>query len=362
MATAHGRLSVIEYVVRGGVRHSNVCQSRFNAALPWCITAVLLLATRSLALQGQSSLDLPVDGNPADVSRLSKVFGTDSRQQVKSTTSPPWSAIGLVVSTWENRGTWVGTGVMIGRQTVLTCGHNVCDPAERWADSILFVPGKNGTSEPFGRISVVQRFAWDAWIQKGDGQYDLALLVLASPIGIQTGQMDYAAQLPAFFSNRLLNSAGYPGDLAVEYGMYSESATAREADGNLILHTLDATAGQSGSPLWSYDAKTDTRTIVGVMRGSRTTTIANGTTVEWNVAVRITEQFEAWIADLIAEYDGGSTNPSHAGTGSTAATLGHRSDGSGSLVPACGAGSFGPLALTLATLPLLKPSRRSGHG
>lgn len=323
--------------------------------------AILVLTTGWGRLFGQSALDLPADGLPADIHRLSKVFGTDNRQQVKDTTSFPWSAIGLIVSTWEERGTWVGTGALIGRQTVLTCGHNVCDPTEGWADSILFIPGKNGIAEPFGRIAVTRHFAWDAWIQKGDSQSDIAVLILASPIGDQTGQMDFVAQPAIYFSNRLLNSAGYPADLATEYGMYSASATAREVDDNLILHTLDTTAGQSGSPVWDYDSVSRARTIVGVMRGSRTTSSTYGTAVEWNTAVRITDTLQAWIDDLLSQYDGDLTPSARPGTRDTTSSLTGRSDRLSLAAPACGSGIMLPLTLAAAVLPLLtrpRPPRR----
>jgi len=344
------------------LRQANVCQRWFRAFPPWFLAAsFLLFSGPSQPLLAQSVADLSSSKPSTDLTRLSKVFGTDSRQAVTDTTSFPWSTIGLVVSTWKERGTWVGTGVMIGRQTVLTCGHNVCDPAEHWADSIVFIPAKNGTSEPFGRISVTRHFAWDAWVQKGDSQYDIAVLILESSVGDQTGRMDFSAQPAAFFKGRLLNSAGYPGDLAVEYGMYSESANAREVDGNFILHTVDATAGQSGSPLWDYNSISQARTIVGVMRGSRTTTNSDGTTEEWNIAVRITDQFEAWIGDLLTQYDEDPSRSS-TGTGSTATTLSGRAEPSTGLVPACGAGILGPLALSLAVIPLLARTRRSRRG
>lgn len=287
---------------------------------------------------------------------LAKIFGNDDRKMVGIAETFPWSTVGMVVSVWGTSDVWLATGVLIGEKTVLTCAHNVQDIAKGWADTIYFIPGKTGSNEPYGRVNVVNRFTPSEW-SKGGGKdpYDIAVLILQSAVGVQASYMEFETKSTEFLTRRLLNSAGYPGDKSDDDSMYYVSGVCDRVEGNLLLHTLDATSGQSGSPLWDYDDVTQKRVLVGVLSGS-VRTVDNGSEVEsWNLGVRITDSYFDWISALMDQYDpdtfGNSTSRPSSGdddNGTTHTTL----------FPACGAGLSGSIVMAMAGMALMFARRR----
>ncbi len=223
-----------------------------------------------------------------------KIFDADDRHLVTDTTAFPASAIGQVQATIGDR-SFIGTGAMIGEKTVLTCGHVVYDPELGAADSVYFVPGKNGTKQPFGRIKAAKVITLDPWTKFGDDNYDLALLILESSVGKQTGYFQIQVQPPSFFSgNRLVYSAGYPQDLGFGEYQYSVTGNVYALDGNLFLHSIDTEPGQSGSPVWSGDAAAGTARVFGVDTGWIETISGSERTAD-GMGMHITQEFANWI-------------------------------------------------------------------
>ncbi len=239
--------------------------------------------------------------SPALAKKLpaAKIFGTDDRQLVQDTTRFPWSAVGIIEAGFSNGDLRTGTGVMIGNKTVLTVAHVVYDATMGWATAIYFVPGKNGITEPFGQIQVTQSMALDGWTQKRDDNYDIAILVLNSPVGKQTGFFKIAVEADSFFSDAFLNTAGYPGDLGSVY-QYSGTGNSYGLDGNMILHAIDSEPGQSGAPLWTGNPTDGSAKLVGLMKGTMET-IQSGNTTEDGLATRITQEFANWIDEQLAK-------------------------------------------------------------
>lgn len=236
-----------------------------------------------------------------------KVFGTDDRQVVHNTTDFPWSAIGIVQATWKildkQKLVSSGTGTLVGNNLVLTSGHTIYDQEEGWADEAVFIPGVNGGVEPFGRAHSIRMISQRGWVEYDDHRFDLALIVLDHSIGEKTGYMNVSAQPDSFFVNRLLNTAGYPAETKPGNVLYFTSGNSLDVQDGLIRDLLDSEPGQSGSPLWFYQADPVERYVVGVLTGSRQST-ANGQTIsDYNVAVKIDDAFAKWIHETRAKYD-----------------------------------------------------------
>jgi len=196
---------------------------------------------------------------------------------------------------------YTGTGVMIGRRLALTCAHVAHDPAPGRPDSIDFIPGRNGASEPFGRVRVVQVLPAPQWVEWRDDGYDIAILVLAEPVGDSTGYFRIAVQPDSFFEERALEAAGYPTDLGGTV-QYTVSATSIGMQGNVILHYLDTEPGQSGSPVWYGDASKGQERLVGLMEGSYLSNTPFGV-VERGIAARIDQSVANWIDEQLVAHD-----------------------------------------------------------
>ncbi|MBN1344719.1 MAG: trypsin-like peptidase domain-containing protein [Phycisphaerae bacterium] len=268
---------------------------------------------------------------------VEKVIGSDDRENVGNTTAYPWRTIGRITGRFSNGdGTETsmrGTGVLIGRKTVLTCGHVIVDQ-QQWAQGMTFAPGKDGSYEPYGRISVVKKRVPKIYFDQEDADYDLGLLVLETAIGNETGYMKMDAKSTSFFDNAGLSIAGYPGDLGETTELYYAFGHSAGLQGNLILHKVDTASGQSGSPVWVYYQEDDLRQLVGVhVRGS----------TQRNYAVRITDSYFNWINDYLKEND--TVYYDTSGSSSTGSTSSRPGDQNESFLGACAGPALGAFIL-----------------
>lgn len=225
-------------------------------------------------------------------SGAASVYGTDDRKLVNDTTQFPWSAIGLV-EVHVGYETYVGTGVMIGRYLALTCGHVVDGSETGNPSSVDFIPGENSGNEPFGRANVVKIIPAPQWAASAADGYDMAIIVLDTPIGDQTGYFQIGVQPDVFFGSAALTTAGYPTDKGTVY-QYTVSGHSYGLDGNVIIHDLDSEPGQSGSPIW-YGGNDQTARLVGVLEGSYLTMSG-----EEGIGARIDQQAANWIDEQLA--------------------------------------------------------------
>jgi V8-like Glu-specific endopeptidase len=275
--------------------------------------------------------------------RSLRVFGTDERQAINDTSQMPWSAVGRIESVWYRDGVTVmstATGTLIGSRVVLTGGHCIYDQEDGWADQVAFIPGKNGGAEPFGRAYSVRNLTQRAWVEEGDSRFDLGLIVLDEPLGERAGFMSVAVETDAFFFQRTLNSAGYPGEVMPgDRPFYVFGQTLDLTDG-LIRHLLDSEPGQSGSPLWYLETNSTDRRIVGVLTGTREVTAGGQLLEAYNVAVHIDEGLAGWIKETLVQHD---TVVQDIAVG----------ESSPAVQPACGAGLPGGAVVAMLLLMML---------
>lgn len=196
--------------------------------------------------------------------QFERIHGRDDRVRVYGTRAFPWRTICKLEITAANGRRFGCTGSMIGPRTVLTNGHCVfLHDNGGWARSIRVIPGKNGSSEPFGSATSSHFHSVRGWTRNRSSNYDYGVIILPSnkKLGNSTGWMGLARL--SFFSllGLRINSSGYPGDKP--YGTQWWNAnnilavTARR-----IYYRIDTYFGQSGSPDWRY--KNGKRHIVAV--------------------------------------------------------------------------------------------------
>ncbi len=246
------------------------------------------------------------------------VYGSDDRRPVRDTRQFPWSAIGLL-KVQVGMEVYVGTAVMVGRYTALTCGHVVYSSETRGAGSIQFVPGINGRYEPFGEVKVARVIPCPQWAANESDGYDIAMVVLDSPVGDQTGYFQCSVQPDSFFAAAPLTTAGYPTDLGTIYP-YTVSGRSYGMEGNVIIHDLDSEPGQSGSPIW-YGGSDQSARLVGLLEGSYITSHTPLGGSQEGIAARIDAQTAGWIQQQVATYVNGADGVADASSG-TAITPG----------------------------------------
>lgn len=277
-----------------------------------------------------------------------KVIGEDGREVVGDTMSFPWRTIGVITGSFEESdGSSIvrqGTGVLIGRKTVLTAAHVLVDD-QRWANDVTFAPGQDGSTKPYGKISAVKKLVRRVYWDKESRDQDLGLMVLASSIGTTTDYMQIEIKPASFFWHAGLNVAGYPGDLGSTMKLYHAFGYSHRAVGTLVYHKIDTAAGQSGAPAWVYSEAEGTRRLVGVH-------VAGGS--DFNYAVRIDNTFFDWINDYLEENDSTHYTTTDTSTGSSS-----ESSGTDSSAPCAAAGALASMWLLLSGVALIRPTRRN---
>jgi len=190
--------------------------------------------------------------------------------EVTSRTTAPYASICYITCTWADGSATRASGVVVGRNDVLTANHVVYDPQLGYAVTINVTPAADTRpySAPFGSFTsvgvVATRNADGNWDRDFDGlvapseaQNDMALIGLRAPIGDTTGWLATAPDSADFYGTMV----GYPGRGT---GMMEEAVYAdASASWGVFNIASGLGAGASGGPLLHATAAGPT--VVGVL-------------------------------------------------------------------------------------------------
>lgn len=213
----------------------------------------------------------------------------------------PWRTVVLVEARFGAE--WYsGSGVLVGRNDVLTASHIIYDPLFGLADEVIVYPSYNPNQNNIGFNGVFFDY-YDSFDPDGDGritagdnqlgtlagtELDIALITLDTAAGDQFGWMgiDYA------LNQGVMNVTGYPG-LANDF-MYNDIAYAFDDDIDYFVHLENfiISPGNSGGPIWYDDGAGPY--VVGVVSTSLAGTDLSGH--QW-LGDRI-RQNDSFIVDL----------------------------------------------------------------
>lgn len=224
------------------------------------------------------------------------IFGKDNRERVDNTTAFPFSSIVRISSTWAGADNRLGTsddiettasGALVSNFHVLTAGHVIHEKRYGgWADSIEVIAGSKGKQIPgtsranyeyYGRAKATYKRSYTKWTSDRNFDYDIGLITLDRNLGSHTGVFAYGP--PSATSDRKLtraNAAGYPSDIFDadrngtwdNYDMTTQYGKVTTTPLTYQSTDLDLVGGNSGGPLWKYNASTKQRTIYGVASNS----------------------------------------------------------------------------------------------
>lgn len=190
--------------------------------------------------------------------------GVDRRRQIENTKLWPYCIHGMLEMVFLEDSRFLlfqGSGVLIGPHHVLTAAHNIFNQKTKsFAKKIYFYPALNGKSAEYGLSKVIGVFLYKDWkncvnaSNNIDTQNDIAVLVLADPLGQKYGH----AGLVCFDGNKdmekfAVSVTGYPGDkISTEDGstMWTMTDKIYTAEANWIRYEIDTTPGQSGGGIW----------------------------------------------------------------------------------------------------------------
>lgn len=192
------------------------------------------------------------------------VIGTDDRVRITNTTLYPWRAICSLRITARDGSQWIGTGWLVGHRTVITAGHVVYIHSRGgWVRSIEVIPGRNGSSQPFGSCTATSFRSVKGWTEKRKRSHDYGAIILpkACDVGRRVGYFGYANY--SFFTllNMLVNLSGYPGDKPAGTQWW-HARRIKWVTSRTLVYNIDTAGGQSGSPVWRK--KGNQRYVVGI--------------------------------------------------------------------------------------------------
>lgn len=233
---------------------------------------------------------------------MSVLGPTDDRVSIQDqfASTRPFSAIVSVKSTFPDGTRTAGSGAMIGPDDVLTAAHCVySSDYGGWADTVSVRPALTPSGTPFGwsfaenLITTTGWIDYDRWNLSYALNYDYAYIDLDTNVGFDTGWFDIASGGAV---GDTVETLGYPGDHGSSQMVYA-SGTIDRISGNVFTFydDLDATPGQSGSPVTYTDPFTGDIDIVGVVSHERYWP------VDENGVLRLT-------SDMVNQIDGWAEN------------------------------------------------------
>ena len=183
------------------------------------------------------------------------VHGYDNRVQITNTNIYPWRANASLLITAADNSMWIGTGWFIGSHTLMTAGHVVCiknsgvPGRDGWVKKIQVMPGRNGTSLPYGSVTSTNFHSVTGWTINGSELYDYGAIILPINLGNTVGWFGFGVYSDAALVNTIGNISGYPGDKPDGTQWYDNHKIASVGT-RKVYYDIDTAGGQSGSAVY----------------------------------------------------------------------------------------------------------------
>jgi glutamyl endopeptidase len=244
--------------------NSSLAEARLETEAPFDESKVLDAWYAEFGDPAVGAMILKQRQQPASESVLEVVIGKDDRVKINNTTAYPWRTICSLRITAADNTSWIGTGWLVGPRTVITAGHCVYMHSHGgWAKKIEVIPGRNGSTMPYGSCTATHFRSVKGWTNKKNITHDYGAIILPSNCryGDRVGYFGYANL--SFFSllGLKVNLAGYPGDKPTGT-IWFDARQITLVLARRLVYNIDTAGGQSGSPVWRL--KDGKRHVVGI--------------------------------------------------------------------------------------------------
>lgn len=179
------------------------------------------------------------------------IFGSDDRITVSNPGKWPWSAICLMEVTAKCGHSWVGTGFMVGEDSMLSAAHCLVCPEDReWAKKITFYFGykskKNYLYKYTGKWNATVGTTFPNYRYEMNGDY--ACIHVDKKVGKKTGWFGMRTNTTSNLGSTTYYAAGYrDGKLRHDRGSLGLYGS------NFYMHHIDHVPGNSGGPIFDKE-------------------------------------------------------------------------------------------------------------
>eukprot|EP00892_Ulva_mutabilis_P000239 jgi/Ulvmu1/10215/UM060_0015.1 len=260
-------------------------------------TASARSAARPARLRGLAVGDMSL---PKDHARdLLAIIGDDNRHPVDSSMYP-YTAIGQLRYKEAGSGAaYLCTGTLFSERHVITNAHCVYNKdLRKFHSGWEFSPGLAGDEQPFGTVKYAFYDIYTAAYEADFKNWDVAIVTLQEPVGLQAGWMGVKALPPAgTCSSRSvllpnLHAVGYPVEESVSdhaFGDACDLYVRNGCDHSASSHKCDTKVGNSGSPLFEASDVNRTKWLI------RAVHFAGLRNSEYNLAIPIDDMLFKWM-------------------------------------------------------------------
>lgn len=203
------------------------------------------------------------------------IIGDDDRTFMNELTTYPNRTTCWIYASFGNDDHEVASGVMMGRNTVLTCAHTLYSrKLKKYANAVKVVPAAyngfqpNPSYTPFGHSVMADHWVPDEYInclEINAYKYDWAVIKIGDYLGDSTGFCDPSSPTEDLLNKDVI-SKGYPNPNGTRRIVpYLAPGKITKVNSLTFDNTIDTEEGQSGSPIFLQNKQTD---IIGVLTGS----------------------------------------------------------------------------------------------
>lgn len=200
-----------------------------------------------------------------------KVIGRDDRDRVTQVNKFPFSAV-CSLEVYRGRRRQIGTGFFVGKNVVMTAGHNLCNNANLgrgYVDKVIVYAERNGRSRYADRQVITSRKRLKvarAWRDSKNKLMDWGIIILPEPYGDRHGAFSLGPWTSQQLKGSLFNVVGYPASKSTKTGvafqMWADVGKITSVRQRSLRYTMDTAGGQSGAPIIAW--KNRKSFVVGV--------------------------------------------------------------------------------------------------
>ena len=207
---------------------------------------------RTLSLVGLRDV---AEASNESLAQTETVIGTDDRVRISPASSYPWRVNCALRITAKDGSLWIGTAFFISPRVLATAGHCVFINGKNqarngWVRSIDVMPGRDDDNLPFGMETSTRSCSVRGWAEYGDDEWDYGAIILANPLGNQTGWLGFGTYRDATLKKRIGNISGYPGNPGNGTQQWYMARRISSVGARKVFYDIDTLEGQSGSAVY----------------------------------------------------------------------------------------------------------------